>query len=131
MEVNDITRVIIKEAIETHKELGPGLLESVYEIVLTKRLRVRGLVVQRQVIVPIVYLGEYFPEGFRMDMLVEQCVVVELKSIERIPAVDFKRVQTYLRLSRDQVALLINFGEARLKDGLHRIVNNYTGPDLS
>ena len=131
MEINDITGIIIEESIEIHRELGPGLLESVYEIILAKRLRDRGLKVQCQVVVPIIYQGHRFEKGFRMDMLVEKAVVVELKSIERVPAVDFKRVQTYLRLTRYQVALLINFGEARLKDGLHRIVNKYDGPPLS
>jgi iron complex transport system substrate-binding protein len=108
MEINDITGMIIQESIEIHRELG-----------------------QCQVVVPITYQGHRFEKVFRMDMLVEKAVVVELKSIERVPPVDFKRVQTYLRLTRYQVALLINFGEARLKDGLHRIVNKYEGPPLS
>ncbi len=128
--INEITSIIIEESIEIHKELGPGLLESVYEIVLTKRLRDRGLKATRQVMVPIIYQGHRFEEAFRLDMLVEDKVVVELKSIEVMPAVHFKKVTTYLRLTGHEVALLINFGEVRLTDGLHRIVNRYSGPPL-
>ena len=126
--VNEITAIIIEESIEIHKELGPGLLESVYEVILTKRLQDRGLNALRQVVVPITYQGHRFDEGFRLDLLVENRVVVELKSLEVMPLVHFKKVTTYLRLTGHEVALLINFGAARLKDGLHRIVNNYTGP---
>lgn len=128
--INEITSIIIEESIEIHRELGPGLLESVYEIVLTKRLRDRGLKAERQVMVPLVYQGHRFEEAFRMDMLVEDRVVVELKSLELMPAVHFKKVTTYLRLTGHEVALLINFGEPRLIDGLHRIVNRYAGPPL-
>ena len=128
MEINDITAVIIEEAIEIHKELGPGLLESVYEVIMAKRLTDRGLKVERQVVVPIIYQGHRFEEGFRMDLLVEGEVVVELKSLEQIAPVHYKMVTTYLRLTGLEVALLINFGEPLLKDGLHRIVNRYSGP---
>ncbi len=128
--INEITSIIIEESIEIHKELGPGLLESVYEVILTKRLRDRGLKAVRQVMVPIVYQGHRFEEAFRLDLLVEDSVVVELKSIELMPRVHFKKVTTYLRLTGHEVALLINFGESRLMDGLHRIVNRYTGPPL-
>lgn len=128
MEINAITRIVIEESIEIHKELGPGLLESVYELVLAKRLMDRGLRVKRQQMVPITYKGEVFPEAFRLDLLVEDLVVVELKSMERLAPVHFKQTKTHLRLLGKQVALLINFGETTLVEGLHRIVNGYDGP---
>ena len=128
METNRITGIIIEEAIKIHRRLGPGLLESVYEAVLKRRLEQRGLIVQCQQEVSVNYDGEMYGIGFRMDMLVEGTVVVELKSVEVLPPVAFKIVTTYLRLSNKEVALLINFGEETLKDGLHRIVNKYTGP---
>ncbi len=128
MEINRITSIIIEEAIRIHRDLGPGLLESVYESVLARRLEKRGLLVRRQVDVTVDYDGERHDVGFRMDMLVEERVVVELKSVEILPLVAYKVVTTYLRFADKEVALLINFGEETLKDGLHRIVNKYRGP---
>lgn len=128
METNRITSIIIEEAIRIHRDLGPGLLESVYESVLARRLEKRGLLVRRQVDVTVDYNGERHDVGFRMDMLVEDRVVVELKSVEILPLVAYKVVTTYLRFADKEVALLINFGEETLKDGLHRIVNKYRGP---
>lgn len=128
METNRITSIIIEEAIRIHRDLGPGLLESVYETVLARRLEKRGLLVRRQVDVTVDYDGERHEVGFRMDMLVEDRVVVELKSVEILPLVAYKVVTTYLRFADKEVALLINFGEETLKDGLHRIVNKYRGP---
>lgn len=128
MEINRITSIIIEEAIRIHRDLGPGLLESVYESVLARRLEKRGLLVRRQVDVTVDYAGERHDVGFRMDMLVEERVVVELKSVEILPLVAYKVVTTYLRFADKEVALLINLGEETLKDGLHRIVNKYRGP---
>ena len=128
METNRITGIIIEEAIKIHRRLGPGLLESVYEAVLTRQLEHRGLKVLCQHDVSVIYDGELYDIGFRMDMLVADTVIVELKSVEVLPPVAFKIVTTYLRLSNKEVALLINFGEETLRDGLHRIVNKYTGP---
>ena len=125
MEINAITGIIIEESIRIHREIGPGLLESVYEAVLAKRLAGRGLKVACQVPVRVVIDGEEFPVGFRIDMLVEDLVIVELKSIEEVPAVDFKRVQTYLGLMDLRIALLINFGKETLLEGLSRIANKY------
>lgn len=127
MEVNRITGIIIEESIEIHRELGPGLLESVYEAVLARRLAKRGLTVRRQVPVPLIYEGETYEEAFRIDLLVAERIVVELKSVELMPPVAFKKTKTYLSLMGLEVGLLINFGEAVLKDGLHRVVNNYKG----
>lgn len=128
MEINQITGIIIEESIEIHRDLGPGLMESVYEIILADRLRERGLIVQSQVEVPLFYRGQRFPLGFRLDLLVEERVVVELKSVEVLPPVAFKKLTTYLRLTEREVGLIINFGEGILKDGLHRVVNKYHGP---
>lgn len=128
MEVNRITGTIIEESIEIHRELGPGLLETVYEAILARRLTKRGLKVVRQRAIPLVYDGEVYEESYRLDLLVEERVIVELKSVEVLPTVAAKKLITYLRLSDLEVGLLINFGETVLKDGLHRIVNKYGGP---
>lgn len=125
MELNTITGIIIEESIRIHREVGPGLLESVYESVLAKRLQDRGLKVERQVAVPIVIDGESYGEGFRLDLLVEGSVIVELKSVLEMPPVHFKQVQTYLRLKDLRIGLLINFGAETLVEGLHRIANKY------
>src|SRR5690242_12026920 len=116
MELDDITRTIIDAAIRIRKDLGPGLLESVYEVVLAKALEKRGLRVQRQVPFRFQYDSVIFEEAFRLDLLVEDRVIVELKSIESLAPVHGKTVLTYLRLMNLHVGLLINFGEEILKD---------------
>jgi GxxExxY protein len=125
MEIADITGIIIDSAMKIHKELGSGLLESVYEIVLSKYLRQKGLVVETQKPVDFEFEGMKFKDGFRCDMLINQKVVVELKSVEKTTPVHQKQLLTYLRLMKLEVGLLINFGSATLKDGLQRIVNNH------
>jgi GxxExxY protein len=123
MNENDIGTLIIKAAIEVHRELGPGLLESVYEIILTHELSNIGLSVKRQVPIPIEYKGIKFEEGFRADILVDQKVIVELKSVEKVTAAHKKQVQSYLRLTGCKLGYLLNFGEALMKDGITRCVN--------
>lgn len=125
-ETNEITSIIIDTAVNIHKKLGPGLLESVYETVLFKKLELAGLKVERQKPVTFEFEGMLFEEGFKVDLLVEQLVVVELKSVEKIAPVHQKQLLTYLKLLNLQVGLLINFGGATLKEGLQRIVNNYS-----
>ena len=125
MEINDITSIIIEESIYIHRELGPGLLESVYEEVLYYRLRKRGLEVTRQQGIPVFFEETKMEVGFRADLIVENKVIVELKSLDIIPPVHFKRVVTYLKLTKITVALMINFNEVLLKNGIKRIVNNY------
>jgi GxxExxY protein len=125
-EIDEITGIIVDAAYKIHTGLGPGLLESVYEAVLARELERRGLVVQRQVVVAFDYDGMHFEEGLRIDLLVEGIVVVELKSVEKFAPVHSKQLLTYLRLMNLPVGLLINFGGATLKEGLNRIVNNYT-----
>lgn len=123
-ELDDITGAVVDAAVKIHQELGPGLLESVYEMVLARALERRGFVVERQKPIRFEYDGMVFEEGFRTDLLVENQVVVELKSVETLAPVHGKQVLTYLRLLKLPVGLLINFGDATLKAGLHRVVNN-------
>ncbi len=125
-DVDEVTGAIVDAAFSIHTMLGPGLMESVYEAVLARALERRGLSVQRQVAVRFEYDGMTFDEGLRVDLLVEGRVIVELKSVERTAPVHGKQVLTYLRLLHQPVGLLINFGAPTLKDGLKRIVNNYT-----
>lgn len=122
--LDDITGAIVDAAIRIHMDLGPGLLESVYVAVLYRSLQRRGLQVERQKIVQFEFDGMLFEEGLRLDLLVDNRVVVEVKSLEKVAPVHGKQVLTYLRLLRLPVGLLINFGGATLKEGLHRVVNN-------
>ena len=123
-ELDEITGAIIDAAIQIHRDLGPGLLESVYEAVLAHLLEKRGFHVQRQTTVRFEYDGLVFEEGFRTDLIVDHQVLVELKSIERCAPVHGKKLLTYLRLMNKRVGLLLNFGENTLVDGLRRIVND-------
>jgi iron complex transport system substrate-binding protein len=122
-ELDDITGAIVDASVKIHQNLGPGLLESVYEVVLARVLAQRGFSVQRQKAVSFEYERMVFEEGFRLDLLVEERVVVELKSVEKLAPIHSKQLLTYLRLMHLPVGLLINFGAATLKEGLHRIVN--------
>ena len=120
-QIDSITDAIIGEAIAVHRELGPGLLESTYESCLASLLAQRGLKVERQVAMPVVFRGQRIDSGYRIDLLVENCVVVELKTLAKLEPVHFAQVMTYLKLSRCEVGLLINFNVALLKEGLRRI----------
>jgi len=120
---NEIAREVVDAAFHIHKALGPGLLETVYEVVLARELERRGLAVVRQQPVPIVFGNLKFDEGFRADLIVEDKVIVELKSVEQIAPVHKKQLLTYLRLADKRLGLLINFGSAVIKDGISRIVN--------
>jgi GxxExxY protein len=124
-EIDDISGQIVDVAVRLHMQLGPGLLESVYEAILARLLVQRGLIVERQYPVSFEYEGLHFEEGFRVDLFVNQLVVVELKSVEKISPAHPKQVLTYLRLLNLPVGLLLNFGAPTMKDGLYRIVNNY------
>ena len=120
---NEIGTKLLEAAIHIHRELGPGLLEAVYEVILARELSDRGLRVQRQVPVPIVFKGIRFDEGFRADIIIENRVLLELKSVERIVPAHKKQVQAYLRLTGLKLGYLLNFGEAVLKSGITRCVN--------
>ncbi|HEY5338675.1 MAG TPA: GxxExxY protein [Rhizomicrobium sp.] len=129
-ERDKLTGEIVDAALKLHMALGPGLLESVYEIVLAKELERRGLRAARQVPVSFEYGGLEFRDVCRIDLLVESRVVVELKSVERLAPVHPKQLLTYLRLMNLPVGLLINFGAPTLKEGLQRVVNNQMNSSL-
>jgi GxxExxY protein len=131
MELNDITKVIIGCAIKVHSKLGPGVLENSYEVCLAHELEKAGLRVLRQVGLPLVYDGVQLEAGYRLDLLVENEVVVEIKAQEGILPVHKAQLLSHLRLSGRQVGLLINFHELLLKDGIVRKVNNYKEPSAS
>lgn len=122
---DEVAREVVDASMKVHMSIGPGLLESVYETLLACELEARGLLVERQKLVVFEYGGITFAEGLRVDLLINGCVIVELKSIERLAPVHSKQLLTYLRLLDMRVGLLINFGGATLKEGLRRIVNNY------
>jgi len=123
MDENPISQQIVDAAYQIHKTLGPGLLESVYEVVLAYELRKRGLKVERQLPVQVVYDGICFEEGYRLDLLVEGKVIVEIKSIEALTPVHKKQLLTYLRLLDKRLGLLINFNEELIRNGISRVVN--------
>ncbi|MCO6046731.1 GxxExxY protein [Aeoliella sp. ICT_H6.2] len=123
MEINDITRQIVDAAVKVHSHLGPGLLESVYLQCLAYELRERGLTVEKEVPLPITYFGVRIEAGFRIDLLVEDQVVIELKSVEEIAPVHKKQLLTYLRLTDKKIGLLLNFNVNLMKDGITRIAN--------
>mgnify|MGYP001548297422 CR=1 FL=1 len=123
MTENEIAKQVMDAAFIIHRALGPGLLESVYEVILAKKLSEMGVAVERQVPVPIQFENIKFDEGFRADLIVEKKVIVELKSVERLQPVHSKQLLTYLRLTDLRLGLLINFGENLLKHGFKRVVN--------
>jgi GxxExxY protein len=123
MTENQIGTQVLETAITVHRELGPGLLETVYEVVLASELNGQGLRVERQVPVPITYKGIRFNEGFRADLVVEGKVILELKSVEKVSPAHKKQVQTYLRLTGCKLGYLLNFGEEVLRTGITRCVN--------
>lgn len=123
MTENEIAKLVVDAAYHVHTRLGPGLLESVYEVVLVHELKKRGLKSIRQVPVPIEYDSLTFDEGFRADVIVEDKVIVELKSVEAVAKVHKKQLLTYLRLTSKRLGLLVNFGEELIRDGISRVVN--------
>ena len=129
MTENEIATVVFDGAFRIHRTLGPGLLESVYEVLLAHELKKSGLVVERQKPIAIRYDGFIFEEGFRADLIVESRVIVELKSVDALAAVHAKQVLTQLRLSGLKLGLLINFGEAQLKNGIKRLINGALAGD--
>lgn len=125
MGIEDFAKIAVDCGFKLHKELGPGLLESVYEVLLAEALRERGLFVERQVPVPIRYKGVVVDNAFRIDLLVERILVVELKSTERESALYPKQLLTYLRLMELPLGLLMNFGQETFKQGVQRVANNH------
>ncbi len=129
MKVDAVTEAVVGEAIRIHRELGPGLLESVYERVLSAGLSRRGLRVATQVPVAIRYDGMVIDGAFRVDLLVEDTVVIEIKSVEQLTKLHAKQLLTYLRLMEQPVGLLLNFSGLTMKEGIRRLVNDYR-PDI-
>jgi GxxExxY protein len=123
--LNKLSGTIVDTALDIHRRLGPGLLESVYEAVLTHELRKRGLRVDTQVAIPVVWESVHLETGFRADLIVNGAVIVELKSVEAVAPVHKKQLLTHLRLTDRRLGLLINFGAELLKDGVFRVVNRF------
>ncbi len=123
MRLNDLSGEIVDAALTIHREIGPGLLESVYEVVLAHELKSRNLKVSRQVAVPIEYRGLRFDEGYGLDLLVEDTIIVEIKSVENLTDVHKKQLLTYLRLTNKSLGLLLNFNVNLMKQGIVRIAN--------
>jgi GxxExxY protein len=126
MEINEVTAQIIDASIKIHSKLGPGLFESVYEEIVAYELEKRGLSFHRQVPIPVYYDGIKLELGFRVDFIVENLVIVEIKSVEKIAPVHKKQVLTYLSLTKKKIGLLINFNEELLKNGITRLFNKGT-----
>ncbi len=124
-DVEELTRIALDCGYKLHREIGPGLLETVYEVLLAEFLSERGLRIERQKIVPIVFRGKLLDEAFRVDLLVEDRLVIELKSTERHAPVHAKQVLTYLRLMDLPLGLLMNFGAPSFKEGVKRLANDY------
>jgi len=124
MNEEEIGKIVVDTAISIHRSLGPGLLESVYETILKKQLEKQGLKIERQMPVKIEYDGDVFEEGFRADLIIENKVILELKSVEKLNNAHKKQLLTYLKLTDMKLGFLLNFGEELMKDGIIRTVNN-------
>ena len=126
--IDELSGIVVDECIRIHRDLGPGLLESVYETVLAGALERQGFRVDRQLPVEITYDGLHFPAAFRIDLLVAGMLIVEIKSVERLSNLHAKQLLTYLRLTHRSVGLLLNFSGETMKEGIRRVVNNHTSP---
>jgi GxxExxY protein len=124
-ELNKLSKIILDCAIEVHKELGPGLLESVYEICLFKELRNRNLFVQRQLELPVKYKNEILGADFRIDLLVNEEIIIELKAVDELAPVHEAQILTYMKLANKRLGFLINFNVPKLVDGFKRKVLNF------
>ncbi len=125
MHIDEISAIVVDECIAIHRELGPGLFEIVYESILTGRLEARGLKVARQVAVPLVFDGQSFEAAFRIDILVEDKLLLEIKAVEQLSKAHAKQLLTYLRIMKQPVGLLLNFSGATMKEGIRRMVNDH------
>lgn len=125
LEIEELARLAVDCGFRLHKELGPGLLESVYETVLAASLAKKGLRVDRQKPIMIEYEGAILGEGFRADLLVEGQLIIEIKSVERLAPIHGKQLLTYLRLAKQPLGLLMNFGGETFREGVRRVVNNH------
>ena len=123
MDENELSKIIVNSCFKIHSRLGPGLLESVYEAILFHELNKLGLKVERQKSIPVVWEDIYLDIGFRLDLIIENKVIIEIKSVEQISNVHLKQVLTYLRVTDLKLGLLVNFNEALIKNGIKRVVN--------
>jgi GxxExxY protein len=123
--LNKLSGEVIGAAIEVHSDMGPGLLETTYELSLQHELKLRGFESVRQMILPITYKDLVVPEAYRIDLLVENCLVIELKTVEALLPIHSAQLLTYLRMSNNHLGLLINFHTVRLTDGIKRLVHNF------
>ena len=123
MNENEISRIVVDTAFNLHKQIGPGLLESAYESALAYDLIEKGLNIERKVPMPFIYKEVKLEIGYRIDLLVEKKLIVEIKSVDQLAPVHFAQILTYLRLSELKLGLLINFNTKLFKDGIHRLVN--------
>lgn len=126
MNENDIAKIVVDAAFKVHSKLGPGLLESAYQAILSYELKQRGLFIETEIPMPLSYDGIFLDIGYRADIIVEHLVIIELKSIEKMSDVHKKQLLTYLRVSNLHLGLLINFGAPLIKDGIIRVVNGLT-----
>ena len=129
MTENEIGKIVVDAAVALHRDLGAGLLETVYEVLLARKLSERGLAVERQVAVPIEYQGVRFEEGFRADIIIGKKVILEIKSVISVNNAHRKQVLTYLKLTGMKLGYLLNFGQAVMKDGITRFVNGLEEPE--
>lgn len=123
--LNNLSKEILAAAIAVHKEMGPGLLESVYELCLLKELQLRGIRAENQVLVPLFYKGEQLNKDFRIDIMVEKEIVIELKAVDLLLPVHDAQIISYLKLTNKKMGFLINFNVPLLKEGFNRFVNNF------
>ena len=124
MTENEISRIIVNTSFDIHEKLGPGLLESVYEEILCIELINQGLYVEQQKSIPVYWGGKPISKGFIADLVVEESVIIEVKSVKQLADVHYKQLLTYLKLTELKLGMLINFNEALIKDGIKRVVNN-------
>ena len=125
MTIDDLSAAVIEEAIGIHRQIGPGLFESVYEAVLFGRLEARGLLVERQVPVGVHLDGVFYDAAFRIDLLIESRLIVEVKAVDHLSKAHAKQLLTYLRLMKQPVGLLLNFSGETMREGIRRLVNDY------
>lgn len=123
-QLEEIASSVVDAALKVHSALGPGLLEDVYEKCLAMELQKRGYSVERQVTVPVEYEGAVFETGYRLDLLIDESFVVEVKAVEKMMPVHLAQILTYLRLGKMKIGLLLNFNVPRMRDGIRRVVND-------
>jgi len=131
MDVEELSAIAVDCGLQVHKDLGPGMLESAYEAVLAHLLMKKGLSVERQKVIPITYAGLEIEHGFRADLIIENQLLIELKTVERLSMVHARQVRTYLKFTGLHVGLLMNFSSEKFTDGLKRIVNNHSATQNS